>query len=176
MQKPCSTGSVSDPQARPGPRSNNTVGFEPAFLLEARHRDVGFLAVVAIDCDSVAKSLQGTLKVSDIMAGKRRPLEPKLSGETNRRFSSTERGIGSEADNPVRRQHARALKAPYRGRSCRAVQTIDANGDAMPAQEPLKLDHAGSMRHWIPQLENGIGALCNRRRPDLAGPFSFRGC
>ena len=80
---------MSDLQARPGPRSNNAVGFEPAFLLEARHRDARFLAVVAIDRDSVAESPQGTLKASDIMAGKRRPLEPQLSGETNRR--ATER-------------------------------------------------------------------------------------
>ncbi len=141
---------MPDLQARPGLRSDNAVRFEPAFPLKARHRDVCFLAVVAIDRHSVAESAQGALKVSDIMAGEWRSLEPKLSGETNRRLNSTERRVGSGADDPIRRQSTRSLKTSHCGGSCRAVPTVDGNRNAMPAQEPLKLDHARSLHHRIP--------------------------
>lgn len=130
----------------------DTVRFETSCALKAADRDTGFRPIVTVNRQVVPDSAQGALKVSNILACQWRPLGRKLPGETKGRPGSTECDIGSGTDDPVRRQSMGPLKAPDRGCGCWAKPTIDANPDAMPAQQLLKLDHTWSLRHRMSKL------------------------
>jgi hypothetical protein len=131
-------------QSVPRLRSDDAVRFNAAFLLESGHSDLRFLSEVPIHRQTISGAAQGALKEDDILSIPGWVLQPELPGESGHRFLSPKQPISRGADDPIRRQSMGSLKAPDRGCGCGAIQTIDANRDAMLAQESLKLDHTWS--------------------------------